>query len=101
MLEHRNCSQSVQMVISARHWTQRLESLVKQLNITPIVCIASYLEASLYGRADIKMHFLQSKHKMFTLTGNLISKKVILVCNCFDSRTPERHFKNLQDACIM
>ncbi|KAF2900961.1 hypothetical protein ILUMI_05225, partial [Ignelater luminosus] len=85
MLEHRNCGQSVQMVISAAHWTQRLENLIKKLNITPLICIASYLEAALYGRADIKMHFLQSKHKMFTLADLLKDTakkyKTVVICS--------------------
>lgn len=69
VLESRTCRLSVQMIASAKHWTKEIEDLAQRLYLSPLVCIGAYLEAAVYGRASVKMHFMSSKRKQSSLVG--------------------------------
>lgn len=69
MLHNRLCSRSVQLIATSKSWTVPLETLMKRLYNLPLICIGNYLEAALYGRANINMHFLESSRKPYKLVG--------------------------------
>lgn len=69
VLKNRNCKLGIQTILSSEHWTSALESLIQTYTMPPLVCIGAYLEAAFYGRVDIKVNFLEAKHKSKTLVG--------------------------------
>lgn len=86
ILEHRSCSLPVQMILSSEQWTNRVNELLKQLKAPPLVCIGAYLEAAIYGKVNIKMHFIESKLRQSTLVDilthdNNCYNKCIIICN--------------------
>lgn len=86
ILEHRTCSQTIQIILSSEQWTNRLREITCQLKLPPLICIGAYLEAAVYGNASIKFHFLKSQLKPSTLIDILIDdkncyNKCIVICN--------------------
>lgn len=86
ILEHRTCSQTIQIILSSEQWTNPLREVACQLKLPPLICIGAYLEAAVYGNASIKMHFLESKRKQSTLVDILIDdqncyNKCIVICS--------------------
>lgn len=69
ILENRTCQLSIQLIAPAKNWTSQLEDLAKKLTLKPLICIGAHLEAAVYGRINIKMHFLESKSKPSALVG--------------------------------
>nr|CAH7722889.1 unnamed protein product [Callosobruchus chinensis] len=64
MLKSRYHSRSVQVVLCAEHWNKPMTMLLKKLADTPVVCIASYLEAAMYGNIRFTTRFLKSSDKL-------------------------------------
>ncbi|KAF5282457.1 hypothetical protein FQA39_LY17572 [Lamprigera yunnana] len=85
MLNHRSCNYTIQMIVVSEKWTRSIEDLLKSLARVPIVCIGSYLEAALYGRAYFDFHFLESRLKMKKLLELLRNKvevcRTVVICN--------------------
>lgn len=86
ILQHRACSLPIQLILSSEQWTSNLCEVIKQLRLPPLICIGAYLEAAIYGRANIKIHFLRSKLKPSTLIDVLTDdnnyyNKCIVICN--------------------
>lgn len=79
MLAHRKFSKAVQFVICSEHWNKRLENLLKTLKMLPVVCIANYLEAALYGGMTFSIKLVDSSCKGQELTskGNKIYLNLI------------------------
>lgn len=69
MLEHRNFSRTVQLVFTSERWTTKIEKLFARLESVPLICIGQHLEAALYGKLDLQMHFISTKKKKNVLIG--------------------------------
>lgn len=69
MLARRVCNNPVQLITTAECWTPALESFMKQIESVPVVYIGSFLEAALYGRAQLQLSFVASKQKVKSLIG--------------------------------
>lgn len=63
MLQNRKFSKDVQLIICSEHWHKRLEKLMKTLKTLPMVCIANYLEAALYGGMTFSIKVVDSSCK--------------------------------------
>lgn len=86
ILQHRTCSLPIQLILSSERWTNHLCEIVRQLESPPLICIGAYLEAAIYGKANIKVHFMESKLKQSTLVevltnNNNYYNKCIVICN--------------------
>lgn len=106
IVQNRTCCLPIQVILSSETWTNRLSDLVKQLKLPPFICIGAYLEAAVYGRTNIKMHFLESKLKQSALVDVLTDQsyyydKCIVICNTEEeieeatSLFPNRSLKSL------
>ncbi|KAF5288060.1 hypothetical protein FQR65_LT12110 [Abscondita terminalis] len=96
MLAHRSCNYTVQMIMTSERWTLPIEALLKSLVMVPVVCISSYLEAALYGRVDLQLHFVETKVKMSTLSNFLKGKsdvcRTVVICNTIDEINEVKEF---------
>ncbi|VEN46583.1 unnamed protein product [Callosobruchus maculatus] len=63
MLKSRYHSRSVQIVLCAEHWNKQMTMLLQRLSDTPVVCIANYLEAAMYGNITFSTRFMRSSTK--------------------------------------
>ncbi|KAK9882691.1 hypothetical protein WA026_022741 [Henosepilachna vigintioctopunctata] len=88
MLSHRHTTHTVQMIMSAEHWSLKVENFVKKLTDIPLVCIGDYFEAAIYGGVTLKLKFLESKAKRDAVVDILSNKwkylKSIVFCNSDD-----------------
>lgn len=80
-LVNRKFSQSIQLVVISQQWSKLIELLAKNLNNTPSICIGAYLEAALYGRADIKIQVVETAAKPYKVIGILIHSLEFLLLN--------------------
>lgn len=85
MLEHRTCGYPVQLIFTAESWTTKIENLFRKLQSLPLICIGQPLEATIYGKPDIQMHFTLSQKKKIILGDILRDKenyyKTLIVCD--------------------
>lgn len=68
MLTNRKFSKAVQLIFCSEHWNKRLENLLRTLKMLPVVCIANYLEATLYGGMTFSIKIVDSSCKGQELT---------------------------------
>lgn len=71
MLKHRVCFYGVQIITLSEQWTRNLETFLKKLNNTPIICITSYLQCAIYSRTNIQMHFVPLSAKNRKICGKM------------------------------
>lgn len=69
MLQHRNFNYGIQLILVGESWSMNLEKLIRKLESLPLVCIGTHLEAALYGRVDIQMHFITMVLKKSKIAG--------------------------------
>ncbi|KAK9680726.1 DEAD/DEAH box helicase [Popillia japonica] len=85
MVSHRVCSYGVQVIALSEQWTGGLETFSKKLENPPMICISSYLQCAIYGRANIQMHFVSSAVKVRSICDivkeNSRTFKTVIVCN--------------------
>lgn len=85
VLSKRTFAVTVQMIIVSRTWTAPLERLVKRLTLFPIICIGAYVEAALYGRANIQIRMVNSKMKPKLIDDMVkdcyLTTKTVVVCS--------------------
>lgn len=72
VLTKRTSPYAMQMIVVSQEWSHAIENLAKRLFRTPLICIGSYLEAAFYGRADIRVQFLESSAKSKKVIGTYI-----------------------------
>ncbi|KAI4470751.1 hypothetical protein MML48_1g08768 [Holotrichia oblita] len=85
MISHRVCFYGVQVITLSTQWTRSLETFLKRLDNVPMICISSYLQCAVYGRASIQMHFVSSSVKVRSICDivkeNSRTFKTVIVCN--------------------
>ncbi|XP_076635891.1 putative ATP-dependent RNA helicase TDRD12 isoform X2 [Colletes latitarsis] len=82
--ELQNNNISLQIIITGRHWTPRLNKIARTLMYSPYICIASFIEAAIYKSVLPKMYIIHSKNKhkqILELLGYEYSKlRTVIVC---------------------
>lgn len=78
MLQHRIVNYSIQIILVGETWSMNLENMIRKLETLPFVCIGTHLEAALYGRTDIKLHFVPIALKKAIISGNFKFFKIHL-----------------------
>lgn len=82
--ELKNKSTSLQIVVTAKHWTQRLKRIACILMDNPFICVASFIEAAIFKSVLPKMYIMNSKSKdkkILDLLGDKYSKsRTVIVC---------------------
>lgn len=67
MLQHRNNGYPVQLIFTAERWTTKIKDLFSKLVSLPLICIGQPIEAAVYGKPELQMHFTSSQRKRIGL----------------------------------
>ncbi|CAH1968598.1 unnamed protein product [Acanthoscelides obtectus] len=85
MLKNRHHSKSLQLILCAEHWTKKITCVLQKLAAIPVVCIANYLEAAMYGKIQFSMRFMRSSAKLEMMKRLLKDTykftKSVIICN--------------------
>ncbi|CAH1991104.1 unnamed protein product [Acanthoscelides obtectus] len=85
MLKNRHHSKSLQLIMCAEHWTKKITCVLQKLAAIPVVCIANYLEAAMYGKIQFSMRFMRSSAKPEMMKRLLKDTykftKSVIICN--------------------
>ncbi|XP_031837952.1 putative ATP-dependent RNA helicase TDRD12 isoform X5 [Nomia melanderi] len=83
-LELRNTNGTLQIIITAKHWTPQLKKMAAVLMDCPYMCIASFIEATIFKSVYPKMYIVNSKtkdRKLLDLLSNEFSKlRTVIIC---------------------
>ncbi|XP_076222302.1 putative ATP-dependent RNA helicase TDRD12 isoform X2 [Nomia melanderi] len=82
--ELRNTNGTLQIIITAKHWTPQLKKMAAVLMDCPYMCIASFIEATIFKSVYPKMYIVNSKtkdRKLLDLLSNEFSKlRTVIIC---------------------
>ncbi|XP_076652361.1 putative ATP-dependent RNA helicase TDRD12 [Halictus rubicundus] len=82
--ELRSISTTLQIIITAECWTPLLKKLANILMNCPYICIASFLEATIFKSVRLKMYIVNTKNKnnkIFDLLGDkFCTLRTVIVC---------------------
>lgn len=65
---------NVQVILSSEKWSDDLETLSKELYITPLLCFEDFLQAANYSKVKIWKKKLKPQYKQFYLNGKSFEK---------------------------
>ncbi|XP_076298915.1 putative ATP-dependent RNA helicase TDRD12 isoform X2 [Lasioglossum baleicum] len=82
--ELRSISTALQIIIAAKCWTPQLKKFASILMNCPYICIASFLEATIFKSVRLKMHIVNMKsknNKIFDLLGDKSCRlRTVIIC---------------------
>ncbi|XP_015431040.1 PREDICTED: putative ATP-dependent RNA helicase TDRD12 [Dufourea novaeangliae] len=85
-LKHANVT--LQIIVTAKHWTPQIKKLATILMDYPYICVASFIEATVFKSVHPKMYIVNTKSKdkkVLDLLGNKCSTlRTIIVCTDSD-----------------
>jgi hypothetical protein len=74
--DNQNCIQggSMQIIVVAETWTDKIRSFVKMFMENPYICIGSFIEAAVFSRVKGRMLIRHSDKKKHEILGILFYK---------------------------
>ena len=64
-------NKTLQIIITATHWTSHLKRIASILIENPCICIASFIEAAIFKSVHLQLHVINSKEKRKKLLGKI------------------------------
>lgn len=76
-------SESVQIIVAAQYWTDKIRLFVDKFMEDPYTCIGSFVEAAAFCRVKGRMlirHSNNKKEEVLSMKSSLFMYKIITLC---------------------